>query len=912
MSHKGSDADPAARAWALKDAAYAAWSSDPTRTAQAARELRHHALAHPALPLIGGLACWAEGVAALAQADMAGALDHLVAAEAALSACGEHLAAAQTQVPCIMALAMLGRHEASVACASQARQRLEALGDTVGAAKVSLNLAALHIRRGQGAAAIDPARRASALFARIADHEHSVMGDVSLADALSLAGDLDEALRIYDRAGSRAARHGLPVLQALVDESRALIDVVRGAWRQALQGLESARRRYAELGLSQHQAIAEKQLADVYLELRLLPEAQALADAAVQRFAELELPDERAAALLQRAQIGHQRDNEAAAQADLQAAAALFEQLDHAHGLAAVRLAQAELALACGEAATADALAAQALQQAGADAAAAWRQRAELVQARARIDLDPPDVAQRRLAQLLGRAQDQQLGPQAVMILTELGVLARRRGDVDAARAQWRQAIELGELQRQALPGSDLRRGFAAVHQRPYLELLALDLAQGADALQLLRGLERYRARAGDVPPAPACPEAGTDPRRERLDWLYRRRQRLADEGRFDAQADAEARQIEFELLESARRVRIHDGAPAVGGDAHFDPASLCQTLGAAQAVLVFAVIDGELLAVVLRQGRAHLRRHVARWTELVQACQALHNQMLTLVAGVERLAPHLPQLTARATRVLHQLHGLLWAPLRDALHGCEQVLLVPTGVLADLPWHAVAAAGDARASVPQVALAGSARAAWASLRTRPWSWPAQAAAHVLALADTQRLTHAGEEARAVAAVHPGCEVFEGAQATRATLQAKAATARVLHLICHARFRRDNPSFSALQLADGEMTVEQVAGLPLHADLVVLSACDSARADAGAADDGVGLVQAFQGAGSGRVLASLWPVHDAVGAQWMAALHRSLAAGDPPARALQVAQRDVASRHPHPFFWAPFTLHGGW
>jgi CHAT domain-containing protein len=44
----------------------------------------------------------------------------------------------------------------------------------------------------------------------------------------------------------------------------------------------------------------------------------------------------------------------------------------------------------------------------------------------------------------------------------------------------------------------------------------------------------------------------------------------------------------------------------------------------------------------------------------------------------------------------------------------------------------------------------------------------------------------------------------------------------------------------------------------------------------------------------------------------MAVFYGALRAGESPAAALRAAQTEIALRHPHPFFWAAFTLHGGW
>ena len=72
-----------------------------------------------------------------------------------------------------------------------------------------------------------------------------------------------------------------------------------------------------------------------------------------------------------------------------------------------------------------------------------------------------------------------------------------------------------------------------------------------------------------------------------------------------------------------------------------------------------------------------------------------------------------------------------------------------------------------------------------------------------------------------------GATLRLGAEATRAALRDAAQAADVVHLACHAEFRADSPYFSALHLADGDLTLRDAAALPLTASLVTLSACET-------------------------------------------------------------------------------------
>ena len=208
-------------------------------------------------------------------------------AATAFRALGKADEAAQTQVPKIMALSMLGQHDEAAHCAESTQRELRGLGNLRAASRVSLNLGGALLRRDAYAQAVPHYREAAVLFARVGDQEHSVIADIGLADALTSLGDFDEAVRIYARARMRAGNQGFEMLLALIDESQALVELARGRYREALAGFESARRRYQVLALPQYLAIAEKQLGDAYLELRLLPEAQALFDTAVAQFGQL-------------------------------------------------------------------------------------------------------------------------------------------------------------------------------------------------------------------------------------------------------------------------------------------------------------------------------------------------------------------------------------------------------------------------------------------------------------------------------------------------------------------------------------------------------------------------------------------------------------------------------------------------
>ncbi|MCP4661409.1 MAG: CHAT domain-containing protein, partial [bacterium] len=79
----------------------------------------------------------------------------------------------------------------------------------------------------------------------------------------------------------------------------------------------------------------------------------------------------------------------------------------------------------------------------------------------------------------------------------------------------------------------------------------------------------------------------------------------------------------------------------------------------------------------------------------------------------------------------------------------------------------------------------------------------------------------------------------------------------------------------------------------LDADLVVLSACQSALGEERGGDGLLGLTRAFQYAGARSVVASLWQVSDRVTPELMVRFYRHLRSGKPKDQALQAAQIEL-------------------
>ncbi|HEX2253836.1 MAG TPA: CHAT domain-containing protein [Thermoanaerobaculia bacterium] len=110
---------------------------------------------------------------------------------------------------------------------------------------------------------------------------------------------------------------------------------------------------------------------------------------------------------------------------------------------------------------------------------------------------------------------------------------------------------------------------------------------------------------------------------------------------------------------------------------------------------------------------------------------------------------------------------------------------------------------------------------------------------------------------------------------------------------------------------DGLLRLDEIFQLELDSDLVVLSACETARGEQTRVEGLVGFGRAFFAAGVPSVVASLWKVDDRSTARLMEELYRRLEAGMTKSAALQAAKLHLlANNWPASYHWAPFILVG--
>lgn len=260
----------------------------------------------------------------------------------------------------------------------------------------------------------------------------------------------------------------------------------------------------------------------------------------------------------------------------------------------------------------------------------------------------------------------------------------------------------------------------------------------------------------------------------------------------------------------------------------------------------------------------------------------------------------------AATESLLGELYDVVVAPVADVLDRLttRELVVVPDGPLHQVPFHALRdGVGPLVERWTIVVSPISPPRRLEPMRTRRGQ-----PVTVLAVPD-ERSPQITAEAHALQRLFPQARVHVGGEARFDRLDGVGHDS-IVHLACHGLYRPDNPLFSALQMGDRWVTGAEVLDLDLRGALVTLSACESGRPGRGTAEP-VGLAWSFLAAGASGVVVSQWVVDDAVTLELMSDMYQGLADGLAPADALRTAQRHLALRHPHPYYWAPFVYVAG-
>ncbi|MFH2045874.1 MAG: CHAT domain-containing protein [Pseudomonadota bacterium] len=175
-------------------------------------------------------------------------------------------------------------------------------------------------------------------------------------------------------------------------------------------------------------------------------------------------------------------------------------------------------------------------------------------------------------------------------------------------------------------------------------------------------------------------------------------------------------------------------------------------------------------------------------------------------------------------------------------------------------------------------------------------------------------LKFAQDEALAISNIIPKSNVFLRNEASKYNLEKFGNKYSIIHLAVHGMFDIDKPLDSALLLAadtidNGLLRAGDLYNLSLSADLVTLSACETALGKVATGDDVIGFTRGFLYAGAHSLISSLWQVDDEATRDIMVNFYTNLSKMNKD-EALRQAQLKVKKQYPNPYYWAAFVLTG--
>lgn len=403
-------------------------------------------------------------------------------------------------------------------------------------------------------------------------------------------------------------------------------------------------------------------------------------------------------------------------------------------------------------------------------------------------------------------------------------------------------------------------------------ELAGLALAHAVerrDARQVLEWSERWRATVLAVPPVRPGTQDGVDDELAAELAALRGLSRRVETG-VERGYGLDGLSRERTRLEAAVRKRVlRTPGAAAPLSARLRTAELLAHLDDA-ALVVMTEVDGALHAVVAGAGRVRLR-HVG---PSAVATRILDQALFALRREQSAHGRHPLDLDGIGARLERALLGDAVAVLPDG-----PVIVVPTGRLHAVPWGLLPSLRGRPTTVMPSA------SAWLRAHRAVPPTPAR-----IVLVGGPGLSTGAQEVRGLAELYPHAEVLTGDSASVDRVMAAMDGAWLVHIAAHGTFRADSPLFSALELANGPLTVYDLERLRRAPHRVVLSSCNSAVGAPRGADELLGVVSALIALGSAGVVASVVPVNDPATVPFMLAVHRGLGAGATLGAALAAAR----------------------
>jgi len=829
---------------------------------------------------------------------------------------------ARTLSGSIQPLLLLGRYDQALEAASRARELFTGQGNKLRLARLEINIGNIYHRQDRFADALVCYERA---YHELEAHDDTE-GMAAVMSNLPLCymhlNEFPRALEMYQKARAHCEQKGMPILVAHADYNIAYLYFLRGEYGRAIQVLREAAQSGKKANDAYQIALCSLDLSEIYIDVNLIPEASQLAHEAHEHFQRLGFGYEAAKALVFAA-VAASRQGQAFEGIKLFSAAKDLFIRDKNHVWPSLidlyealvlfnegRWFEARRAcLAAHEFFSVSPLRSKAVL-------------AELLLARIALRMNDSPTARAHCQNALARVEKIE-SPQLVYQSEFLmGEIERSNGNAALAYGHYDQAREALEMLRGNLRGEELKIAFFQNKLEVYENLVDICLngaQQPEEAFQYIQLAKSRSLLDRLAEPVHVSSEADSGQSelvrsirnlREELNWYYNliEREQLNPEKHSSdriQKLEQQARSREDDLMRALRDATLDEAAQAGVQISRAVPLAKIQSLLPAGTALVeYFRIQDRNVACVLRRDDVQFRP-VTVETRIRKILQLFQFQLTKFRLDPQYVAGFQDAMLKSIQGHLSNLYQELIAPIADLLEA-EHLVFAPHGLLHHIPFHALY---DGEAYLIDKTSISYVPSASVYARCCEQVGTSAASSLILGTADTQAPL-IREEVEALAGILPDARLFTDDAASESVLREHGAASRIIHIATHGYFRQDNPMFSSIRLGNSYLSLYDLYHFKLPAELVVLSGCATGRNSVTPGDELMGLVRGLLQAGAQSLILSLWDVHDASTRDFMIAFYSRIVQGIPKAKALQGAMAEVRQAHPHPYYWAPFSLIG--
>jgi CHAT domain-containing protein len=829
---------------------------------------------------------------------------------------------ARTLIPTIQPLILLGEYQRAFGAAAEARTILERIGDAQRLGHLDINVGNIYHRQDRFEEALASYERAYESLLPFRDSEGLAVALYNMAVCLISLNDFPRALASYQRAREMCVEHGMTLLVTQADYNIAYLYYLRGEYSRAIEMLRATRKASEKNGDAHILALCYLDLSDIYLELNLSAEARDVAHEGWERFRKLGMGYEEAKCQANEAMALGQIGKTIQALELFDRARAKFVEEKNLVWPWLIDLYRALVLFNEGRYFESRRFCEQAASFFDSSFLPSKAILCHLLLARLAFrtgDLTSAKAECARALERLSKIEAPSLRFQAEFLSGQNAEAAGARTDAYQAFQRAREALE---ALRSSLHGEELKIAFMKNRLEVYEYLVDLCIrrpegpANGDEAFSYME-MAKSRSLAELLVHHPqALPEAPGGQSglvrkiremREELNWYYRRLEieqlqtsTLSPE-RIE-QLRHKAVTHENNLLRALRELPTSD---RLGPDIAPESVESIRASLPPDAILTeYFSVKGHLVAAILSRQTLEIVP-LTPVSRVVNLMRLLEFQISKFRLGGDYIRQFSKSLLDSARAHLRNLYTEILSPIRSHLRGAHLVI-VPHGVLHYLPFHALLS--DDRYLIDDFSLSYAPSATTFALCQRN-SIRSDGLPLVLGVPDAQA-PFILDEVQAVSKTLPGSTLLVGPEANERNLREKGFGSRAIHIATHGVFRQDNPMFSSIRLGESNLALYDLYQLKLNCELITLSGCATGLNVVTAGDELLGLVRGLLFAGARSLLLSLWDVHDRSTAEFMAAFYQHLNSGASKAEALRKSMLSTRERHPHPYYWAPFTLTG--